>query len=318
MHLKTLKVFCDVVSRRSFSKAADDNGISQSGASQMVHQLEQHLDTRLIDRSKRPFVLTPEGQIYYEGCRKIVQKYFSLEEQVKALHHDVESSIRVASIYSIGLSHLDRYVQEFSNENPHSKLHLSYEHPSKVVDMVETDQAHVGLTSYPKSSRTVEAVNWRDEPMVIACSMNHPWASRSTIPFRDLDGCDFVGFNQELKIRREIDRKLQQQGVEVNITLEFDNIETLKRALEIGAGVSLVPKPTIQREVQSGLLAEVRLSDVEMTRPVGIIFRRSRPLSQAVRRFIDLLQTNRFHSLESTEPPLAAAAFHDLAAVKES
>lgn len=302
MHFKALKVFCDVVSRRSFSKAADDNGISQSGASQMVNQLEEHLETRLIDRSKRPFVLTPEGEIYYEGCRKIVQKYYSLEEQVKSLHQDVESNVRVASIYSIGLSHLDQYVQTFTSSNPQSKLQLCYEHPAKVVEMVESDQVHVGLVSYPKSSRIIDAEAWREETMVVVCAASHEWATRKSINFRALDGCNFIGFNQELKIRREIDRAFQQQGIEVNVNFEFDNIETLKRALEIGSGVSLLPRPTIQHEIQTGSLVEIPLSDIELVRPIGIIYRRNRPLSNSVRQFIDLLKTNQFHPIENGRP----------------
>ena len=108
MHLKSLKVFCDVVSRRSFSRAAEENGISQSGASQMVNHLEEHLGVKLIDRTKRPFVLTPEGEAYYDGCRKIVRRYFALEEEVKTLHEEVAGRVSVASIYSIGLSHMPR------------------------------------------------------------------------------------------------------------------------------------------------------------------------------------------------------------------
>src|SRR5687768_1572619 len=112
MHLKSLKVFCDVVGRRSFSRAADENGISQSGASQMVLHLEEGLGVKLIDRSKRPFVLTPEGQVYYDGCRRLVQKFNALEEEVKTLHEEVAGRVSIASIYSVGLSHMSRFVQD--------------------------------------------------------------------------------------------------------------------------------------------------------------------------------------------------------------
>ena len=83
MHLKALRVFCDVVGRRSFSRAAKEHGITQSGVSQMVAQLEQDLGVKLLDRSKRPFVLTPEGEFYYEGCRDLVQQLSALEEEVR-------------------------------------------------------------------------------------------------------------------------------------------------------------------------------------------------------------------------------------------
>ena len=132
MHVKSLKVFCDVVDCRSFSRAADDNGISQSGASQMVHHLEQHLGVKLIDRSKRPFVLTPEGDVYYRGCRRLVQRFNALEEEVRTLHQEVDGRVTVASIYSVGLSHMNQLIQEFLTKYPKANVRLEYQHPDRV------------------------------------------------------------------------------------------------------------------------------------------------------------------------------------------
>ena len=177
MHLKSLKVFCDVVYRRSFSRAAEENGISQSGASQVVNQLEQRLGIKLIDRSKRPFSLTPEGEIYYEGCRKLVERYFALEEQVRTLHEEVAGRVRVASIYSVGLHHMNRYLHQFMSQYPKANVRLEYLHPHRVYDAVENDQADLGLVSYPKASRTIKAIGWREEPMVLVCAPSHKFAS---------------------------------------------------------------------------------------------------------------------------------------------
>src|SRR5437763_10233374 len=85
MQLESLKIFCDVVRWASFSRGAAENGISQSSASQAVHQLETRLGLKLIDRSKRPLVLTPQGKVYYDGCRDLVGRYEELENRVKAL-----------------------------------------------------------------------------------------------------------------------------------------------------------------------------------------------------------------------------------------
>ena len=137
MQLKTLKVFCDIVSRRSFSRAADDNGISQSGASQMVNHLEEELGVKLIDRSKRPFVLTPEGEVYYDGCKKLIHRYYSLEEEVRTLHMDVEGRVNVASIYSVGVAHMEGLVQIFTNRHPQANVRLEYQHPDKVYELVD-------------------------------------------------------------------------------------------------------------------------------------------------------------------------------------
>lgn len=212
MHLKSLRVFCDVVGRRSFSRAAAENGITQSGASQIVHHLEEHLGVKLIDRSKRPFVLTPEGQVYYEGCRNLVQQLYALEDEVRSLRQEVEGRVSVASIYSIGLSHMNRCVRDFISQHPKANVRVEYQHPQRVVELVESGQMDLGLVSYPTQTRTLKAIAWRDEPMVVVCAPNHPLAAASSLTFQQLDGLEMVGFVENLRIRARPTRCLPRTG----------------------------------------------------------------------------------------------------------
>jgi DNA-binding transcriptional LysR family regulator len=289
MHLKSLKVFCDVVGRRSFSRAASENGISQSGASQIVNALEEHLGVKLIDRTKRPFVLTPEGEVYYEGSRKLVQRYFALEEEVRTLHEEVAGRVSIASIYSIGLSHMNRFVQRFLRDYPKANVRIQYQHPRRVYELVESDQVDLGLVSYPRSSRTIKATTWREEPMILACAPGNRLAQRDSIRLEDLHGMDVIGFDADLEIRNEIDRALAAHGVEVRVGMEFDNTETIKRAVEIDAGVSLLPEPTVDREVAAGALVALPLAGADLKRPIGIVQRRGKELGKTARRFMQLL-----------------------------
>lgn len=295
MQIKSLKVFCDVVARRSFSRAADANGISQSGASQIVQQLEDHLQVKLIDRSKRPFVLTAEGTVYYEGCRKIVQRFFALEEEVKTLHHDVAGRVSVASIYSIGLSHLSRSVREFLTANPKANVKIEYQHPNRVYELVDNDQVDLGLISYPKATRTIKATVWQQEPMVLVCSPEHAFASRDSVQVSELHGVELVGFDEDLKIRREIDRALSLVNVEPRIVMQFDNIETIKRAVEINAGVSLLPAPSIDREIALKTLVGIPLTGITLTRPIGLLLRRGKVLGKTAKRFVQLILGSNEH-----------------------
>src|SRR3569623_2141702 len=304
VQLKALKIFCDVVRQRSFSRAADENDISQSGASQVVHQHKEGLGVKLIDRSKRPFILTPEGEEYYEGCRVVVERYFALEDRVRTLHQEVAGRVRVASIYSVGLHHMNRYLQEFLTQHPKANVRLEYLHPDRVYQSVEDDVADLGLVSYPKSSRTVKAIEWRQEPMVLVCAPSHPFASRRTISLAELDGQKMIGFDSDLTIRGEIDRVLHLHGASVRVVMEFDNIETLKRAIEIDAGIGLLPEPTVLREVHTGTLAAVRLESDELVRPLGIIHRRGKELNVTVQRFIELPQREARKSVPQLEDAL--------------
>jgi DNA-binding transcriptional LysR family regulator len=291
MRLKPLSIFCDVVGWRSFSRAASENGISQSAASQVVNHLEQDLGVRLIDRSKRPFVLTPEGERYYAGCRKLVERYKALEDEVRSMHDAITGRVRVASIYSVGLHFMSRYVQRFLAQHPKANVRLEYYHPDRVYERVEEDQADLGIVSYPKSSRAITFIPWREEPMVLACAPSHALVGRKFVSLEDLSGEKLVAYEPALRIRDEIDRALARRGVNVEVVMEFDNIETMKRAVEIDAGVALLPEPTVARETQAGSLVAIPLDTEELVRPLGILQRRGRELSSTARRFIELLQS---------------------------
>jgi DNA-binding transcriptional LysR family regulator len=306
VNLKSLKIFCDIVSRHSFSKAAADNGISQSNASQVVGQLEAHLGVRLIERSKRPLVPTREGQVFFEGCRKIIAGYDALEDQVRTLHDEVAGRVRVAAIYSVGLHHMSRYVQEFMSRHPKANVRLEYLHPDRVLESVEQGQADIGIVSYPRSSRGIEAEPWREEPIVLACAPGNPFAGRVQMTLGELHGQRMVGFDSDLVIRHELDRAVAAQGAEPTVVMEFDNIETIKRAVEIDAGVALLPEPTVGRELAAGTLCMVRLAGDDLVRPLGIIRARGKALAPTVERFIDLLRGHA-HDTDHAVPVAGAA-----------
>ncbi len=305
MHLKSLRVFCDVVRRKSFSRAAGENAISQSAASQMVQHLEERLGVKLIDRSKRPFVLTPEGEVYYDGCRALMERYGALEERVRSLHQEVDGRVTVASIYSIGLHSMNQTIQQFLGRFPRANVRLEYYHPDRVYENVEQDVADIGLVSYPRASRTIDAITWREEPMVLVCATGHALAGRTSVELSELHGLRMVTFDRGLTIRREVDRVLHQHRVEVQVVMEFDNIETIKRAIEIDAGVGLLPLPTVRNEAKAGTLHVAELTGYPLVRPIGIIHRRGKDLSQSAVRFIDLLRES--SASEDSSPRRAAA-----------
>ncbi len=302
MQLKALKIFCDIVRRRSFSRAADDNGISQSSASQVVHQLEEQLGVQLLDRSKRPFVLTCEGERYYDGCRQLVRQYAKLVDEVQTLHDETAGRLNVASIYSVGLAHMSAFLRRFSAAYPEAQVRLEYLHPDRVIEAVENGEADLGLVSYPEDSRSLSAVPWRSELLSLVCHPAHPLAKRPSVSLSELANESFIAFETGLRIRAEIDRLLMVHKVDVNQVLEFDNIETIKRAIEINEGISLLPESTVTWEVASGLLVKVALADVTLERPLGILSRSDRNLGTIGEQFVQLLQTD----TQLRPPPIQA------------
>ena len=293
MQLESLKIFCDVVRLASFSRAARENDVSQSSASQVVLQLEQRLGARLLDRSKRPLVVTDPGRIFYEGCRGILAEYQELENRVRQQVDEspVEGSVKVSSIYSVGLHHMVQIIADFQQKHKNAVVKIEYQHPSAVLESVMQETAELGLISFPKKWPELVVLPWRDERMVLAVPPGHRFADQVEIDPQELAGERFVAFDEGLPIRRAIDRFLRHHGVNIEISLAFDNIETIKRAVEIGSGVAILPEPTMSAEVRNGSLVSVSIrNDGEpLVRPLAVIHRKHRALSLVGTRFLKRL-----------------------------
>jgi DNA-binding transcriptional LysR family regulator len=318
MQLESLKIFCDVVRWASFSRGAAENEISQSSASQAVHQLEVRLGVKLIDRSKRPLVLTPQGKVYYEGCKELVERYLELENRVKAFEDQdtVVGTVGVAAIYSVGLNHMSQYVRTFEERHPGANVRLEYLHPSRVLERVANGDAELGLLSFPRKWPELSVTTWREEPMVLAVHPSHRLARHSSVSVSALEGEPFVAFDPELSIRRAIDRFLRRHDVQVDVVLAFDNIENIKRAVEIPSGVSILPEPSLAQEVKAGTLVAIPIESEgpadRLTRPLAIVHRRQANLEPAAAKFLELLTaedvpTERPAPLEPKRVPASAA-----------
>lgn len=290
MHLRNVEIFCDVVTHGSFSKAALENEVSQSSASQAVHMLEKRLGCRLIDRSKRPFELTAAGQIYYDGCRKILESFRHVEDRVQQMRNKVIGRVRMAAIYSVGLLQMDTYAKRYKTQFPDVVLQLDYLHPDEVYSRVLNDESDLGIVSFPRAGNEIASIPWQNQEMVLAVPRGHRYAGRNSVAVADLDGESFVGFTSELTIRRQIDRWFKQAAISVEFVHLFDNVENIKRAVEIGSGVALLPAPTVRREAETGSLFAVHIDGAPWHRPLGIIHRRNRTLTNPARKLVELLR----------------------------
>ena len=302
MNIETIRIFCDVAQHQSFSRGAAANEVSQSAATQSVHRMEKHFGVQLVDRNKRPFVLTPEGQACYEGFREVLDLYDAVETRVRSLRKEITGTVRVAAIYSVGLHDMSRCMQEFMRRYPAAKAQLEYLRPNKVLDAVLNSEVDLGLVSYPTATADVNVIPLRSEAMVLVCAPGHALGDLEALTLEQLRGEDFVAFDRDLSIRREIDRHLRQRSVSIRVVMEFDNIETIKQAVEIGAGVSILPLPTVTRDVESGRLRMVRLIAPQLLRPIGIIHKQRKTFSPTAARFVEVLREIQGHGEAGAAP----------------
>lgn len=300
VQLRSLRVFCDVVRRKSFSQAALDHDMTQSAASQTVQNLEDYLCVQLIDRSKRPFVLTPEGEKFHAGLQGLLRQFDFLVDEVRESGNEVRGKCVVAAIYSAGLAYLPAAENLFHELFPQAELAIRFEHPDEVYRLVEQGEADLGLLSYPEVSKAIQATMWRDERMVLVVSPKHPLAQRGEVHAEDLQQHGLVAFASNLRIRQEIQRQLRSQNISMKIAVELDNIDSMKQAVMINSGIAIIPEMAVQREVESGLLAILDCPSIHLSRSLGIIQRRQVALSRAARAFREIL-LNPTHA-ESEQP----------------
>lgn len=290
MHLGTLKIFCDLVETESFTKAAQINGVTQSAVSQQISGLERQFKAPLVERSKKKFRLTREGELLYDYSKRLIQLSEELQYRFDELKNVISGSIRVATIYSIGLHELPPYLKKFLRAYPAVNVHVEYRRFDQIYEDVIGNVIDIGLVAYPKSDMRLEIVPLRKDEMVLIVNPAHPFAKLESIAVRDLADQKFIGFQNDIPTRRAIDRKLKEYGVAVEYAMAFDNVETVKRAVEIDAGIAIVPRGTVTQEEEKRTLVAVTIHDADFSRPLAAIYRKTKLLSPAMKEFLNTIK----------------------------
>jgi DNA-binding transcriptional LysR family regulator len=290
MQIESLKVFCDLAETESFTKAAQINGVTQSAVSQQISALERTFKSLLIERSKKKFRLTREGQTLYDYSKQIIQSYESLGSKLQELKDIISGTIRVATIYSIGLHDLPPYIKRFMKSYPTVNVHVEYRRANQVYEDVLSNVVDIGLVAYPAKEPKLEIVPLRKEPLTLICHPNHPFAKQKDVKLKALAGQKIIGFEPDIPTRKALDKILKEYGVEVKHVMEFDNVETVKRAVEIDAGISIVPMGTVQQEISKQTLVAVPIEDGDFFRPLAAIYKKNKVLSPAMKQFLAILK----------------------------
>jgi len=293
MHIDILKVFCDLSDLRSFSRTADKHLLSQSAVSQQLAQLELTHKCQLINRKKRPIELTKAGQLLYQASKDILDRYEQLKTELNALTKSSSSRVNVAAIFSIGMHTLPEYVKKFMVSYPDVNVHIEYFSASRIYELVLSGNVDIGLVAVPKRDKRLEVHDFEDEPLVMVCSPKHPFSHEQQVDIHRLQFEKFIAFEKSVPTRTWIDGILERYNVAVRQVMEFDNIETIKRAVEINSGISILPQTAILPELSSGTIKAIPFSNEKFIRTTGIILRKGKIIGQAGRYFIELLRKTR-------------------------
>ncbi len=300
MEIEHLELLCTIAQTKSLSEAGKAHSVSQSAVSQVLSQLEKRVGVTLFDRKKRPLALTEEGRMFIGGLQPILQRFRALEEELIAKQREVKGAVRMAAIYSAGHLRLGRVLQEFGKRYPKAKVHLSYLHPAEIYNHVLFDEVDLGIVSCPERKKGLSVSPWIEQEMALILPAKGPLSEIERCSRRELLNIPFVAFARGLAIRRMIDLYLRHQEIKVKVTAEFDNIDTMKAAVEEGLGVSILPVDCLTRESSLGILKVIPFSK-PLSRPLGIIQREGSPILRVRSAMLSLLQ-------EGTQDALSLAS----------
>jgi DNA-binding transcriptional LysR family regulator len=292
MQVDNFKIFADLVETKSFSKSAKLNGITQSAVSQQARAMERHFKTLLIDRSQKQFQLTREGLRVYEAAKEVLHQYEKLLSELQEMKKVISGTIRISTIYSIGLHELPPFIKKFLHEFPSVNVRVEYRRSNLVYEDILHNSVDFGLVAFPVKMRQIEMIPFRNDHLVLITHPSHLLAKTEEVQLQALEGHKFIGFDPDIPTRKAVDQIFRENRIEIEPVMEFDNIETVKRAVEIDAGVAVVPLATVLQEVKQGTLAAVHFKGKEFTRPLAILHRKGRVLTPAMKKFIETLSTD--------------------------
>jgi DNA-binding transcriptional LysR family regulator len=289
MQIENFKIFADLVETKSFSKSAKLNGITQSAVSQQARAMERHFKSLLIDRSQKQFQLTREGQRVYDAAKEMLHTYEKLLSELQEMKKVISGTIRLSTIYSIGLHELPPFIKRFLHDFPSVNVRVEYRRSNLVYEDILHNAVDFGLVAFPVKQRQIEALPFREDHLVVIAHPNHPIAKRTEIEVKDLAGHKFIGFDPDIPTRKAVDQIFREHKLEIEPVMEFDNIETVKRAVEIDHGIAIVPQATVVLEAKQGTLAVLPFKGRGFTRPLAILHRKGRVLTPAMKKFIETL-----------------------------
>jgi DNA-binding transcriptional LysR family regulator len=283
-----VKSFIAVAQTGSFRIAAHRNNITQPAVSQHIRLLEHKLQCSLFERSSRKTVLTPAGQVFMIYAQQMLEAYQNACTEIEKMNNLSVGSVRIASIYSIGLYQLKPIVQHFLKQYPKINIHLEYCPHNAVYQMVKDKLVDFGMVAFPKETEGLQIQIFAHDQLTLIQSPQHRYFKKNEkVSLKQLNNMNFVGIDTTTPTGAAIKQFFKAHAVNINLVKEYENIDTVKNAVEIGLGCSILPKTTITQELKDSTLETVMLQGFNLKRPLGLVHSDKKVFTKAAKIFLE-------------------------------
>ena len=279
-----------VAAHRSFSRAAEELGLTQPSVTARIQGLERDMQETLFERNGRGVGLTEVGSSFLPHVQRVLKALQDGRDAVQSLRQLELGTLRLGAAPTISTYVLPALVKEFRSRYPGLDVTVRTEYSDQIVQMVLADEVHVGLERTISHPEVVTVPLYQDE-VVFVTSPEHPFATRGAATIEEVSQQPLIMFNRGSSYYTLVHDALLKAGALVTPMMELDNMEATKKMVEEGLGIAMLPRVAIEREVQRGELRQIQVDGMETPqREVALIYRQSRPLSRAAQAFVHLLE----------------------------
>ncbi len=291
MDLDQLHTFLEIVRLKSFSKAAQSCFRTQPAVSAQVRQLEQELNAALFDRLGTKIALTPAGRIFAEYAEQILELRRQAQNTINELERVPRGELVIAANEATCIYVLPRVFFEYKKQFPNIQILVDRSWGPRVLEAVLDNQADFGITPLPVTEKRVQVVKIHSDEIKVLVPIRHPLASKSSVTAADVAG--FPLLVPKIGVtRNRLTAWLEPVEDRVQISMELDSTEMIKRFVLAGLGVGFIASAHCREEVQAGRLAAIPLGPESMERQIGLIYRKDKALSKAALGFIETTLTH--------------------------
>ncbi len=289
MNITQLKLFRDIARELSFVKVAQQNHITQPAVSVHIKKLEDELGKNLFSRTPHNTQLTSDGEMILDDVKEILRLCEGLKIRSSYSQGILEGNIRIAAIHSVGMYEMGDFLSSFMKSFPQVHIHLQYRRADEIYRLLGKEIIDIGMVAYPEKRTKIVSTSCGEDDLVLITHPDHKLARRKSVVLKHLENQSFIAFESGIPTREAIDGVLAENKITVNNRMSNDNIFTLKKAVEAGIGVSIVPANSVNEEVQKGSIARLPIRDIKLTRPIALLQRKKHKPNKPLEVFIQHL-----------------------------
>lgn len=287
MDIHELEVLKTVAEEKSFSRAARILNRTQPAISQAVNRLEAEIGEKLFDRSSKDGTLTAAGEVLLDYAKQMLNLRRTARAAVRDLR-DLQRGRITISANEHTVFYLLPLIDAFKQRYPLIRIEVKRGVASRIPKEIMAREVELGVISFKPKDRSVKSLAAGSDQLVLIVSPEHRLAGRKEVSVKDLGAEEFIAHNAPSPYREQVIKKFERHRTDLKIAVEMPSLEAIKRLVERGVGVALVPKLTAQSEIKNGQLAGLSVREMKLVRRLHIVYRRKGVLSPAAESFLQL------------------------------